>query len=141
MTDKVLYKKGYLIRVTSWENDADNYNTKEVQCDTEEESKEIIAFCRLFRSSSRNDGGIGNIYDCGRAGEITRASNVLWEFYQNNRVTFTEECKDADEAAEYMMEVAYEFGLSGGDYYTRVCDRIEVLYFDNDVNCKIINWK
>ena len=32
---KTLYRAGYLIRVLSWENDGDNYNTKEIKINTD----------------------------------------------------------------------------------------------------------
>jgi hypothetical protein len=147
MSNKVLYKKGYLIRVTSWENDADNYKTKEFLTQSEEQAKAIVGFAWLFKSKSRMAGGIGNIYDGGRAGEVEEAQEVMGEFFRKNPEMLSlneEEKKDLSENEDYiidwLIDFAFDLGLSGEDYYTRVCEKVEVVYFPEDVVCTIPDW-
>lgn len=134
---KTLYKKGFLIRVTSWENDADNYKTKEVNVDTEERAKQVVKFCWLFGSRRlRGDRGIGNIHGDYHADEVDGAQKVLIQFYHDNPNFFDEIPEDPDYIGDWMIDFAYDLGLSGGEYYTRVCEKVEVFYFDQDVTCE-----
>lgn len=48
-------KAGIKLEITSWENDADNYNTKSITGLTEDEAKFYIEFAKLFES--RNQQG------------------------------------------------------------------------------------
>ena len=134
---KTLYTAGYLIRVTSWENDADNYNTKELLVDTEQEARDVVAFCNLFGSSSRNEDDIGNLCD----GEYEPARPVFRKFYFNHpgfvNLTLTDyedEEEETDAICDAMMEVAYELGLTGSEYfYPRVCEKVSVYHIPADV--------
>ena len=134
---KTLYKKGYLIRVTSWENDADNYNTKEVSEPDEAKVKQILKFCSLFKSKRRDsDAGIGNIHGDYHSELCDGAREVLIQFYHDNPGFFDETPDDPDYIGDWMIDFAYDLGLSGGEYYTRHCDKVQVFYFDADVVCE-----
>lgn len=65
MSKKLAVKKGYTLTVTSWENDADNYQEHSMHFDSIDDAKAILRFCDdMFRSkNSPNSGGIGNYYD------------------------------------------------------------------------------
>jgi hypothetical protein len=128
MAKKLLYANGYLIRVTSWENDGDNEQTKEILIVTEQRAKQIVKFCWLFA------GDIGNAYDPDEK-EIAKINSVLINFYHDNPDFFDETPEDTNYISDWMIEFAYDLGLSGGDYYTRACDTVEVLRFDQDVYC------
>ncbi len=146
---KTLYKAGYLIKVTSWENDADNYNTKEMQVETEDDAKALVKFCWLFTSkNNRTDRGIGNFYEPGLS-QISEINSAFYDFHQEHpgfKGTFFDEplnldgIEDEDEQIDalrdYYIDIAYDLGLSCGEYYTRVCDKVEVLYFSQDVLCE-----
>lgn len=133
---KTLYKKGYLIRVTSWENDGDNYRTEEVHEYNEETAKQIVEFAKLFKSK------IGNLNDNERdkATETFLAFIEKYpEFIPNDAI---EDWENADEIVDYLVDVPmYNLGLTGGDYFfTRVAEKIEIFYFPEDVKCEEIKW-
>ncbi len=141
---KTLYKTGYLIRVTSWENDGDNYNTLEIQVDTEQEARDTVAFCKLFSSPSCGKDNIGNLCD----GEYEPARPVFRNFYLTHP-GFAEAdltgCKTEEEETDIicdvLIEVAYDLGLSGSEYfYTRVCGKVEVYYIPADVVVEQVNF-
>lgn len=143
---KTLYRAGYLIRVLSWENDGDNYNTKEIQVDTEQEARDVVDFCNLFGSKSFYDeDDIGNLCD----GEYEPARPVFRKFYFNHpgfvNLTLTDyknEEEETDAICDAMMEVAYELGLSGGEYfYTRVCESVQVYHIPADVLVEQVQFK
>jgi hypothetical protein len=46
-------KAGIKLEITSWENDADNYNTKSITGLTEDEAKFYIEFAKLFKSCNQ----------------------------------------------------------------------------------------
>ena len=58
----LLRKKGYTVIVTSWENDADNYMTKERTFDTLDEACFVYDFCKKFTSPNGgfNPDKLGN---------------------------------------------------------------------------------
>ena len=143
---KTLYRAGYLIRVTSWENDGDNYNTKEIQVDTEQEARDLVDFCNLFGSKSFYDeDDIGNLCD----GEYEPARPVFRKFYFNHpgfvNLTLTDYKnaeQETDAICDAMMEVAYDLGLSGGEYfYTRVCESVVVYHIPADVLVEQVQFK
>jgi hypothetical protein len=142
---KTLYRAGYLIRVTSWENDGDNYNTKEIQVDTEQEARDVVAFCDMFGSSSRNEHDIGNLCE----GDDNAARPAFRAFYFSHpgfvNLTlsdYEDEEEETDAICDAMMEVAYELGLSGGEYfYTRVRESVTVYRIPADVLVEQVQFK
>jgi len=142
---KTLYTAGYLIRVTSWENDGDNYNTKEIQVDTEQEARDIVTFCDMFGSSSSNEHDIGNL--CDGDGNTARPAFRAFYFSHPDFVNLTlSDCADEEEETDVicdaMMEVAYDLGLSGGEYfYTRVCESVVVYNIPADVVVEEVQFK
>lgn len=142
---ETLYRAGYLIRVTSWENDADNYNTQEIQVGTEQEARDLVDFCNLFGSSSRNEHCIGNLCH-GEGDEARHAFRVFYEnhpdFINLTPSDYEGEEEETDAICDAMMDVAYDLGLSGGEYfYTRVCERVQVYHIPADVLVEQIQFK
>jgi hypothetical protein len=142
---KTLYRAGYLIRVTSWENDGDNYNTKEIQVDTEQEARDVVAFCDMFGSNSPSEHDIGNLCD----GEGNEARPAFRAFYFSHpgfvNLTlsdYEDEEEETDAICDAMMEVAYDLGLSGGEYfYTRVSESVTVYRIPADVLVEQVQFK
>ena len=138
---KLLYPKGYTIVVTSWENDGDNYNTKQMHLgDDIQYAEQMLEFCRLFKSANRpGDEGIGNIYDPNEH-ELKEIGRVFVEFYgkYSNFLEETDMICPADMVQDFFIDLAYNLGLSGGEFYTRVCEKVEVLYFQDEVYCTVI---
>ena len=50
-----IMKKGYTLRVTSWENDGDLYNTIDTHTDSKEVLKGLIAICDYCSSTGGDD--------------------------------------------------------------------------------------
>ena len=139
---KVLYKAGYTVRVTSWENDGDNYKTVDCHIGEKEKLGVVVKFANLFRSKNSNPSGIGNLLD----GEGYEANHILGEFYEQNMPWFcadidldgvTDEDEENEIVGDCMLDFARGLGLSGNSEYfaTRVLQKIEVLYFETDVIC------
>lgn len=62
MNEKVrILPAGYYVFVETWENDADNYQTKEIFCRTLEDVKFYVALAEAFRSRNNpSKPGMGN---------------------------------------------------------------------------------
>lgn len=144
--DKILYKAGYTVRVTSWENDGDNYKTVDCHIGEKENVDVVVKFANLFRSKNSNPSGIGNLLD----DEIYEANYDLVTFYEQNMPWFCADIDldgvtDEDEGNKIigncMLDFAGRLGLSGNSEYfaTRVLEKIEVLYFENDVVCAVVS--
>lgn len=139
---KTLYTAGYLIRVTSWENDADNYNTMEIQVDTKQEARTVSALCDLLRSRYRVSWDTySNMYepsDTDLAKFATAVAQIpdIKEFVQSVFPDIEELQEDPECGFGYMdavMDILYDLGLAGGEFYTRVCEKVEVYYIPADV--------
>lgn len=142
MQMKVLYKAGYLIRVTSWENDGDNYKTKEIQVADELKAKAIVKFVNLFGRSCSSYNDISNLFEPDEQ-ETNKVTKVLCDFYEAHNQHFdldldgtANEKEEQITISDFFLELAYILGLSGGDYYTRYCEKVEVFYFPHDVLCE-----
>jgi hypothetical protein len=142
-----LYRKGYLVRILSWENDGDNYNTQEYNTDTEQDARAVVEFCALF--SRANPNTIGNIYDPHwESEERTHAHSVILEFHKSHPgfmdVDTTSAENDAYSEDDYIVEAyldfAYDLGLRGGEFFTRVCESVEVFRIPEDVLVEKMEW-
>lgn len=138
-----LYHKGYLIRVTSWENDGDNYNVKEIQVDTEQEARTVSALCNLLRSRYRvTYPTFGNMYEP-EDNEVqafavaVAAITGIKEFVTQVFPDIEEDQENPECGFGYMdaiMDILYDLGLTGSEhYYTRVCESVEIFRIPEDV--------
>lgn len=143
----ILYEKGYLLKITSWENDGDSRKTVDVFADDIEEARMYIEFAKLFKSHHNHNDAIGNMYD----EECPVLYPVFFEFCQKfpqfgcgfvivpdddddfDACDFDDENDEKYEFVYAVMDFASKMGLSGGDFYTRVCDKIEIFYFAEPV--------
>lgn len=123
---KKVINKGYTITVTSWENDADNYKTKQKTVDTLEEIKIIYKICNeLLISGTNNDKGIGNSID-------SEYDYRIEEYIEDNpELNLTE---------EYIRELAYLLLGSSEFYDYRVFESCEVFYSPEDIYCEEITF-
>lgn len=133
----ILYKAGYVVKVTSWENDGDNYATKEINVTTRKDVEHIVKLVKLFTSSSNNSNGLGNIYDPNESEveKIHAAFMKLHDEYPEFINTTPEDTED--DIGDYYFDLLYGIGLGGsGEFYTRVLSKVQVLYFPEDVLCE-----
>ncbi len=134
---------GYRITITSWENDADNYNTKVMEGQTELDVKFWVDVCKMFRSKNRDKNAFGNMYDPSES-EIEKFGTAAFALFQRH----PEWVKSADfstidveHAGEYLHEVAYDVALTGGEFYTRVFDTIKIEYIPQQIELEDVTSK
>ena len=133
MTKHTIFPKGYRLTVTTWENDADNYNTKTIEGLTFLETKFYVGFCKLFGSSCNNEG-IGNMYDPNDA-EIEKFKTVVKGHIEDNFEIAPEDFKNKDFDAIHDFMYAFCFSsvfcwyccTSGASCCTRVISTIPTL--------------
>jgi len=128
---KLIYKKGLLLKVVSWENDADLYETTETYIDDLEKAKAYTyMFKTLFKSESNGENGIGN------ASEGDYKKKRIEEFRQETdyfRDNFTE-----DEFFQFIHDRSGEFVGYSEWYAYRVCESAELFEVKEDVYLDIV---
>jgi hypothetical protein len=130
----IKYKAGYLLTVDSWENDGDNKATKQIHYTNKAELKSAVEFCKLFTKSHHDGTGfVGNFYDVNEH-ELESIQDIFYEFHLKNKEFLGEDSSDETLICDWCMDSGYDFGLTGGDFYTRKCDGIKVEYFKEDVH-------
>ena len=119
MSKVTVIPAGYRVSVTSWENDGDNYNTKTIEGLESNQVSMIVAVCQLMKS-----GLYGNLYEPSPA-RIEAFRKELWKialtFPDAFHANFIE-----DEIVDEAWELIAELGLTGGDFYSRVFERIKI---------------
>lgn len=132
---KKVISKGYTVEVTSWENDGDNYRTQSATFDSLEEAGIVTKMCRtLFKSSNNGEGGIGNLMD----DEDDEAISIILKYVDNNPEVKSLKKDKSQKISEVIMNINYT--LMGGSeyYYSRVCEKVTVLYSSADVSIEEI---
>ena len=136
MSKETIIPAGYRLSVTTWENDGDNYQTKMLEGLTKERVTALVALCKLFSSKNRG-AGIGNIYDPNdhERAKANRAISKVLKKYPEEFPFFVEGKEDDEEdgVSDSAWTLIYDLGLAGGDFYTRVMERIKVEYMPTEV--------
>lgn len=142
MTKEIMLNRGYHVTVTSWENDADNYNTKTIVVQDREEVGMLVALFDLLGYSSRNSCDFGNMYEPDDAEREAFANAVaalpgMTAYLEKNFDYLTEAKDDPECGAGHMdavMDILYDVGLTGSEhFYTRVCEKVTVFHVEQDV--------
>jgi hypothetical protein len=138
--------KGYTITVTSWENDADNYNTQSITVDTKEKAKVWHDMMQLCKSQNNQPKGViklGN--SCGDFNN--NQVEVITDFIRENyRVLVEPDAYDQienatdDELVDYFCELATELLGSSEFYLLRVMESCVVTHSPIDVECEVITF-
>lgn len=140
-----MFKSGHIVFVTTWENDADNYITKNISGLTLEQANAIVEFAKFFTSGSNNRGYckktnrnvFGNAeYDTMRFGYVV--SN--WRTYFNIKnfenlllIGFNDLYQTLiiiDTIHNIFRKI---IGSWGDGQYVRVAEKVEVFYVPQDV--------
>lgn len=135
-------KRGYLIRVKSWENDLDNRNSAEYHT---ENPKLAEGLCRLFELF-KPDSKISNIYD----GDHTldkELENALKEFDSEfpdlvkDYFNLSDEELDNSFEDKYdsYMDILWDFALTSEHFTTRVCEEVECFHIRETVTAEKID--
>ena len=133
--EKTLYTKGYLVRCTSWENDGDNYKTKEKQLPTLEYTvivREALKMCENCYHDSVF--GLGNLMEY-----TPRETNAIIEFIQKHKEVLDKIYNFSGEDEVEIFETLVSDYLGYSEYYIyRVCSSVEIYHFKEDVIVEII---
>lgn len=108
-------KKGYMIEVTTWENDGDNYKTSSVDGLSQQELRVLYDYCNRFSSKTTyTKAGFGNSE---RHGEVEQLQDEIYN-------AFGEQIQ----AAAYKLVGTW----CDGEYY-RVTEEIKMFYVPQDI--------
>lgn len=136
-------KAGYRLTVTTWENDADNYNTEIVEGLSKELCKLYVAICKAFEHSSDYDNRICNMYEPDEE-EIARFNTAMLKIGREFESVIRMELFDGEQlpadgsiSDEDLLGVLEEdlsnLGIHGGDFFTRVVSAWSVEHVPADI--------
>ena len=121
--------KGYTIRVLSWENDKDHYNTLEMTVETKKEALAIKHMAiNLWKSSSENKDCIGNL--C-RDFEQNKANKLILKYLLKNPQLLI--INNLRTKKDLEAEINKKFGLKNPDDWLKHLDQMT----DNEI---ILEW-
>ena len=135
-------KQGYLLKITTWENDADNYNSATLDGLTPAQVEFYVAVAKMHYSGSSQKGCFGNMYEPSEEEEeeYTNAMRVLYK----KHIDVVAELWGEDFGPEWIvhpdfldmvMSVNCDLTLSSSEgRMTRVTDSIEISYTPVDID-------
>jgi hypothetical protein len=131
MKVKIL-EKGYTLRITSWENDGDNYRTEIFQTQDKATAEEVKRFCDRFLSKP-SEGGYGNALDLTKEDE----KHIRHDLKKFPLLFPPEEYAEDSKGQRKLIWHAIDFAqeLTGpSEFYTfRVVEDCEILYSEEEV--------
>lgn len=123
-----IIKAGYRITVTSWENDADNYNTVTIDGLDEQEARYHVDLLKLIKSSHCNDKTVfGNMYEP-RDSEIKAFEEAIEGVFYKHGKSFP-----PDMTLDIAMDILSDYTGYGEGYTTRVAEKITVEYVPEEI--------
>jgi hypothetical protein len=131
-----IIKAGYRITVTSWENDADNYNTKTVDGLDEQETKFHIDLLKLIAGSHCNDKAVfGNLY------EPDDSEVEAFEKAATEVLTKHGKLEEDYEPLDIAIDIIGTYTGWGEGYLTRVAESIVVEYVPQEIIIEDVSTK
>lgn len=120
--------KGYTLKVESWENDGDHYQTNFKTVQTLDEAKilwELLHLCT-------GDNDLGNAYEYFDDEQTVLAANFIKEYF---KVLYPEGelPEDDEELSDLFAEIAQELLGYSEDYKVRVFDSCIITYSPDDI--------
>ena len=112
-------KAGYMVCVTTWENDADNYKTKVLSGLTKPQAIAVKKFCKFFTSDERNNYTFGN--------EETVDYEFIKETMDPTDIVLLSQIGSLEGLHSKLI------GQWADGYYSRVYESIRFFYFPEDV--------
>lgn len=122
MTKQTIIPAGYRITVTSWENDADNYNTEVKEGLSLEQCKLYVDLCKLMEG----DDDVSNLYEPDEEELALLKAALVSVAKQHLPAAELDEDATEEDMNDVMMDIIYDLGLAGGDFCTRVCEEWKV---------------
>ena len=135
MNKKTLVKKGYTLSVTSWENDADNYQTHSETFETKEIALRVLEACQMCRSKHNNPQGVfglGNMLDEPLDGG---QEDMIVDYITKYNITSE---YDEDDLEDLAMDLTHGL-LGSSEYYKfRVFESAELFYSNTDITIDLL---
>lgn len=130
MTKTTIIPAGYRLTVTSWENDADNYNTEVKEGLSLEKCRIYVDLCKLMHPDSEH----ANLYEPDED-ELQALGAAYMEIALRHpdKAHEIEHLTDADLVQDVLQDICYDLGLGGGDFHTRVCSEWKVEYIPEPI--------
>lgn len=124
---------GYLLKITTWENDADNYSTTEISGLSKEDVPLYLHLASLFRSRNNRRKGIGN----GKVLDPMELTEIICDHFDIASLSLPSDLRkgaddDTDEAWEHRLSnKIYELiGIwNEGEMY-RVFESAEIFFVE-----------
>lgn len=135
MTKKLLYKAGYHVFVDSWENDLDAQASTVVEARSLIEANYLYDVAMLFKDSSFDFAN--NYHRKTVAAQWEEECLKLMEKYPTLFNGQTLDDYDGN-FSDLVMDTVDYLGLSCETYFGRVCETVEIWYFEEDVYKEII---
>ena len=130
--------KGYTLTVTSWENDADNYNTKSKTVETLEQAKVWFDMMQLCKSDNYQPNGVillGNSYNGFTDKQEEVASNFLKEHHKillpDDSIEEIEE--NEENLPDWFSSLAGQLLGYGENYACRVMESCTITYSPEEI--------
>lgn len=121
-------KPGYRITVTSWENDADNYNTKTLDGLTEHEAGYHVDLLKLIAGSHCNDKTVfGNMYEP-RDSEVEAFEKAVTEVLEKHK-----KLEAGYDPLDIAIDMLYVYTGGSEGYLTRVVESIVVEFVPHEI--------
>jgi hypothetical protein len=141
MKKKIVAKQGYRLTVNSWENDADNRRSETKDGLIYEEVAFYVNFAKLMypKNGRGSKKGFGNLYEPDEK-ETGKLLSAFYEVIQKHKATAyrllsienDSELLDSDVMSDIFGEMHDEL-FGSGEFYTRVLDDLEVVFFAEDI--------
>lgn len=137
---KLLYKKGYHLEVTSWENDADNYRTITTYFETQAQAeavKDLASVLFLSPEDWLNPTSIGN--DCSNVQFVTP---IIMSYVEANweQATLAGVPTDLgnDRIVDFILELSGELLGYSENYMSRVYEDSGIIYISEDLYAEVL---
>jgi hypothetical protein len=130
---KTIIPAGYRLTVTSWENDADNYNTVVLEGLTLEQVTFNVELCKLFENSTDWENLLCNLYEPDDE-DVARVHAALIPLMKKFHPEEVARCEGDDEMlGDIAMDYLGDLSLTYGEWFTRVCESWKVEYIPNEI--------
>lgn len=136
---------GYQIKVGSWENDLDHPNSKTISGLSLEKASFLYELASALKDNDDQDSRLSNLYEPSDE-EIEEFFNETRKIALKHRDVLTREddlgslvdagadfFNDPDAVNDHISEYLYDLGLVGDEFFSRVCDSLEVFYVPDKI--------
>jgi hypothetical protein len=113
-----MIKEGFMVRITSWENDGDYYNTKTFDGLDTTQTRNLVAFCKFLQKVDRI--------------KCHDVQNIDFSKFEYFNCYYGFSGWDFEATQDYFEELAYEI-LGCTEYGMRVLEQFDVHFIEKDI--------